>query len=166
MNNPAFGVVTADGKVDKSALYPHTQARKSVFIEQPPHIKFTDVATNSPGDSNMSTPSRDEIQALLAANKAEITTISAEMRREMSEWREQMRSDLRDVKDAIKSQQGSLDKHFGAQEAKLNAALQIQEHKFEKSLGDAKLDIIKWALSVPAIAFTLYKLYGALTGNP
>ncbi|RJT26890.1 hypothetical protein [Buttiauxella izardii] len=112
------------------------------------------------------TISREELDAKLAQNKAEVGAVAAEMRREMSEWREQMRSDLRDVKDAIKSQQGSLDKHFGAQEIKLNAALQIQEHKFEKSLGDAKLDIIKWALGIPAIAFTIYKIYGAITGTP
>ncbi|MDU3905069.1 MAG: hypothetical protein E7G85_08800 [Citrobacter portucalensis] len=116
-------------------------------------------------EQSMSNVSRDEIKAMLAANKAEVSAISAEMRREMSEWRAQMRSDMRDVTSAIKTQQESLDKHFSAQEIKLNASLQIQEHKFEKSLGDAKLDIIKWALGIPAIAFTIYKLYGALTGS-
>lgn len=110
--------------------------------------------------------SRQELDAKLARNKAEVDAIAAEMRREMTEWREQMRSDMRDVKDAIKSQQSSLDKHFSAQETKISASLQIQEHKFEKSLGDAKLEIIKWVLGVPTIIFTLYKFYGAITGNP
>lgn len=114
----------------------------------------------------MSDFNRSELQAHLKANKAEIDVVSASMKKDMAEWREQMRSDMRDVKDAIKSQQNSLDKHFSAQEVKLGAALQIQEHKFEKSLGDAKLDIIKWALGVPAIAFTIYKIYGAITGHP
>lgn|GEM_PF-3031035 len=152
--------------VDKGDLYPHNKNKANTFSSEPALIKRRDTATVSPGETDMTTPSREEIQALLAANKAEVSAISSEMRREMSEWREQMRSDMRDVKEAIKSQQGSLDKHFGAQEVKLNAALQIQEHKFEKSLGDAKLDIIKWALGVPAVVFTLYKLYGALTGTP
>ncbi|HDG1664168.1 TPA: DUF1640 domain-containing protein [Kluyvera ascorbata] len=152
--------------IDKADLYPHNSNKRTTFSVQSVSEESVSFFTQTIGDREMSTPSREEIQALLAANKAEVSAISAEMRREMTEWREQMRADLRDVKDAIKTQQGSLDKHFSAQESKLNASLQIQEHKFEKSLGDAKLDIIKWALGIPAVAFTLYKLYGALTGNP
>lgn len=167
MNDKLLRAIKDCGRdVDKADLYPHTRSKFNEFISEPSLIKRKDTATISPGETDMTSPSRDEIKALLAANKAEVSAISSEMRREMSEWREQMRTDMRDVKDAIKSQQSSLDKHFGAQEVKLNAALQIQEHKFEKSLGDAKLDIIKWALGVPAVVFTLYKLYMALTGTP
>lgn len=144
---------------------------------EPIKSRFESTRTNSPAggrsyvqDANSGVKkvemTREELEARLAQNKAEADVIAAEMRREMSEWREQMRSDMRDVKDAIKSQQGSLDKHFSAQESKLTSALQIQEHKFEKSLSDTKLDIIKWALGIPAIAFTLYKIYGAITGAP
>lgn len=39
------------------------------------------------GDGGMTTPSREEIQALLAANKAEVGVVAAEMRREMAEFR-------------------------------------------------------------------------------
>lgn len=134
-------------------------------VESYPVEGYDQFYSSEDRDNSMSNVSRDEIKAMLAANKAEVSAISAEMRREMSEWRAQMRSDMRDVTSAIKTQQESLDKHFSAQEIKLNASLQIQEHKFEKSLGDAKLDIIKWALGIPAIAFTIYKLYGALTGS-
>lgn len=165
MSRTPLKVVESE-RIDKAAIYPHTKTMSNTFSDQSSRLSSADVKTTARGDASMSTPTKDEIQALLAANKAEVTAISAEMRREMTEWRAQMRSDLRDVKDAIKTQQGSLDKHFSAQESKLNSALQIQEHKFEKSLGDAKLDIIKWALGVPALVFTLYKLYGALTGTP
>lgn len=160
---PIFKVIGGNGDVDKDDLYPHNEVNLNSFTSP---LNRDSVVTNTLGDAPMSTPSREEINALLQANKAEVTAISAEMRREMTEWREQMRSDMRDVKEAIKSQQGSLDKHFSAQESKLTAALQIQEHKFEKSLADTKLDIIKWALGIPAIFFTLYKIYGAITGNP
>lgn len=163
MSRPFFKVISGHEDVDKDDLYPHNDRKMNSFSTQQDQGRF---AINSLGDSSMSTPSREEINALLLANKAEVNAISAEMRREMTEWREQMRSDMRDVKDAIKSQQGSLDKHFSAQESKLTSALQIQEHKFEKSLTDTKLDIIKWALGIPAIAFTLYKIYGAISGNP
>lgn len=166
MSKSHLRVVDDSNGIDKNDLFPHIKERRNQFTKRPLDTPAEDFAPKTRGDGVMTTPSREEIQALLAANKAEVNAISNEMRREMTEWREQMRADLRDVKDAIKTQQGSLDKHFAAQESKLNASLQIQEHKFEKSLGDAKLDIIKWALGIPAIVFTLYKLYGALTGTP
>lgn len=163
MSRPSFRVIDGQADVDKEDLYPHNENKVNAFATDQKRGNFTAKAL---GDVSMSTPSREEINALLLANQAEVKAISAEMRREMTEWREQMRSDMRDVKDAIKSQQGSLDKHFSAQESKLTSALDIQELKFEKSLTDAKLDIIKWVLGIPAIVFTLYKFYGAMTGTP
>ena len=45
-----------------------------------------------------------------------------------------------------------------------DAALSVQEAKLEGKLSDVKLDIIKWALGLPALAFTVYKIYGLLSG--
>lgn len=116
-------------------------------------------------ESQMSDFTKSELQAHLNANKAEVNAVASSMKKDMAEWREQMRSDLRDVTDAINKQNSTLDKHFHAQQVKLESSLDLQASKFQLSLADAKLDIIKWALGLPSLAFVIYKIFSLLTHN-
>lgn len=118
------------------------------------------------GNAYMSDFNRNELQAHLKASKAEVDAVAASMKKDMAEWRELMRSDLRDVKEAISAQNSSLDKHFHAQEVKLNSSIELQTSRFELALTNAKLDIIKWALGLPALAFVVYKIYGLIIHTP
>lgn len=128
-------------------------------------------------ETEMSDLNRNEIQALLKANKAEVDAVASKMQTEMSKWRETMSSDLKDIKHMLVSQNDHLNSRFDIQSTrieaaldahskKIDAALSVQEAKLEGKLSDVKLDIIKWALGLPALAFTVYKLYGAISGNP
>ena len=63
-------------------------------------------------------------------------------------------------------QSTKIESALDSQSKKIDAALSIQEAKIEGKLTEVKLDIIKWALGLPALAFVLYKIYGALTGTP
>lgn len=114
----------------------------------------------------MSDFTKSELQAHLNANKAEVNAVASSMKKDMAEWREQMRSDMRDVTDAITKQNSNLEKHFHAQDVRLVSSLELQSSKFENALTNAKLDIIKWALGLPALAFAVYKIYGLITHTP
>lgn len=114
----------------------------------------------------MSELTRSELQSHLDANKAEVNAIASSMKKDMAEWREQMRSDLRDVTEAINKQNSTLDKHFHSQEVKLTSSLELQSSKFDLALTNAKLDIIKWVLGLPSLAFVIYKIYGAIANIP
>ncbi|MDQ6191396.1 CCDC90 family protein [Klebsiella pneumoniae] len=128
-------------------------------------------------DSHMSDLNRNEIQALLKANKAEVDAVASKMQADMAKWRETMALDMKEIKGLISTQHekinGRLDMQstkiesaLDSQSKKIDAALSIQEAKIEGKLTEVKLDIIKWALGLPALAFVLYKIYGALTGTP
>jgi len=106
--------------------------------------------------------SKEELNALLRANKAEVDAVASAMKGEMASWREQMRSDLKDVKTAVERQTDKLESNFLAQQTKLDAAIQIQTARLEKTVSDTRLDIIRWVLGIPALAFTLWKIYEAI----
>lgn len=128
-------------------------------------------------ENTMSDLSRNEIQALLKANKAEVDAVASRMQADMSKWREVMASDIKEMKHLVITQHEKINSRLDnqstriesaldAQSKKIDAALSVQEAKLEGKLSDVKLDIIKWALGLPALAFTVYKIYGALSGNP
>ncbi|EKN3715423.1 DUF1640 domain-containing protein [Yersinia enterocolitica] len=128
-------------------------------------------------DINMSDLNRNEMQALLKANKAEVDAVASRMQADMAKWRELMSSDMKDIKNLVSSQHDKISSRLDIQSVrietaldshsrKIDAALSIQEAKMEGKLSDVKLDIIKWALGIPALAFTVYKIYGAVSGNP
>lgn len=106
--------------------------------------------------------SKEELSALLRANKAEVDAVASAMKADMANWREQMRSDLKEVKSAVERQADKLEHNFSSQQIKLDAAIQIQTAKLEKTVSDTKIDIIRWVLGLPALAFTLWKIYEAL----
>ncbi|MFV5906285.1 hypothetical protein [Klebsiella oxytoca] len=60
-------------------------------------------------DNAMSEMSREEIQAHLSANKAEVASIASEMRREMAEWREQNNNQLSQLTIAINGLSSKVD---------------------------------------------------------
>lgn len=126
----------------------------------------TPKATADEKEALMNDFNRSELQAHLKSSKSEVDSVAANMKKDMAEWREQMRSDLRDVTEAINKQNSNLEKHFHAQDVKLSSSLELQTSKFEHSLTNAKLDIIKWALGLPALAFAVYKIYGLVTHTP
>lgn len=134
------------------------------------HFVKDDTTHKSPDakvtEEYMSDFTKSELQAHLNANKAEVNAVASSMKKDMAEWREQMRGDLRDVTEAINKQNSNLDKHFHSQEVKLTSSLELQSSKFELALTNAKLDIIKWALGLPALAFAVYKIYGLVTHTP
>lgn len=128
-------------------------------------------------ENDMSDLSRNEIQALLKANKAEVDAVASSMQADMAKWRELMSSDLKEIKSLVSSQHASINSRLDLQSVrietaleshskKIDAALSIQEAKLEGKLSDVKLEIIKWALGLPALAFALYKIYGVMSGNP
>lgn len=133
------------------------------FIE---NEKSEELVESHKTEGEMSDFTKSELQAHLNANKAEVNAVASSMKKDMAEWREQMRSDLRDVTEAINKQNSTLDKHFHSQEVKLTSSLELQSSKFDLSLSNARLDIIKWALGLPSLAFILYKIYGVLTNSP
>lgn len=135
------------------------------------------IKTGDEKGSDMSDFNRAELQAQLKANKAEVDAVAFSMKKDMAEWRERMSLDLRDIKNIVSSQHESINHRFDLQSlrietalqahsTKVDAAVQVQEAKLEGKLSDVKLDIIKWALGLPALAFTTYKIYGAISGHP
>lgn len=128
-------------------------------------------------DNVMSDLSRNEIQALLKANKAEVDALASSMQADMAKWRELMASDIKEMKHLVVTQHQNINSRLDVQSTKIesaleshskkiDAALSVQEAKLEGKLSDVKLDIIKWALGLPALAFTVYKIYGAISGIP
>jgi len=113
-------------------------------------------------EDRMSDISRSELQALLKANKAEVDAVASAMKTEMANWREVMRSDLKEMRSAVERQSDKLDHNFSSQQVKLDASIQIQTAKLEKTVSDTKIDIIRWVLGIPALAFTLWKIYEAI----
>ena len=65
--------------------------------------------SEQPKEADMSNVTRDEIQALLKANKAEVDAVSSEMRREMAEWREQNSNQLNQIANAINALSSKVD---------------------------------------------------------
>jgi gamma-glutamylcysteine synthetase len=126
-------------------------------------VSFEEGGSVNQRENEMSDISRNELQALLKANKAEVDAVASAMKTEMANWREQMRSDLRDVKNSVDRQTDKLDSNFNAQQVKLDASIQIQTAKLEKTVSDTRLDIIRWVLGIPALTFTLWKIYEALS---
>ncbi|EKN4883331.1 TPA: DUF1640 domain-containing protein [Yersinia enterocolitica] len=135
------------------------------------------VKNETTADITMSDLNRNEMQALLKANKSEVDAVASRMQSEMAKWRELMTSDMKDIKNLVSSQYDNINSRLDIQSVRIEAALDshskkidaslaIQEAKIEGKLSDVKLDIIKWALGIPALAFTVYKLYGAISGNP
>lgn len=123
----------------------------------------------------MSDLSRNEIQALLKANKAEVDAVASKMQADMAKWRELMASDIKEMKHLVVTQHEQINSRLDIQSSriesaldsqskKIDAALSVQEAKLEGKLSDVKLDIIKWALGLPALAFAVYKIYGLLSG--
>lgn len=128
-------------------------------------------------DLPMTDLNRNEIHALLKANKAEVDSVASRMQADMAKWRESMSSDMTDIKNMLSSQQDRINGRLDLQSAKIessleahskkiDAALAVQEAKLSSRLSEMKLDIIKWALGLPALAFAVYKIYGAISGNP
>lgn len=128
-------------------------------------------------ETEMSDLSRNEMQALLKANKAEVDAVASRMQADMAKWRELMASDMKEMKHLVVTQHEKINSRLDVQSTriesaldshsrKIDAALSVQEAKLEGKLSDVKLEIIKWALGLPALAFTVYKIYGAISGNP
>ncbi|WP_145531179.1 DUF1640 domain-containing protein [Yersinia kristensenii] len=185
------GVNAVNGVVDSviTGVPIHAQTAK-VFFETnttqdsigssiiTPEAEINGVVKNDPHpDINMSDLNRNEMQALLKANKAEVDAVASRMQADMAKWRELMSLDMKDIKSLVSSQHDSINSRLDIQSvrievalnshsSKIDASLAIQEAKMEGKLSDVKLDIIKWALGIPALAFTVYKLYGAISGNP
>lgn len=113
-------------------------------------------------EEKMADISKEELSALLRANKAEVDAVASAMKAEMATWREQMRSDLKDVKTSVERQTDKLESNFTSQQTKLDAAIQIQTARLEKTVSDTRVDIIKWVLGIPALAFTLWKIYESI----
>lgn len=159
-----------------------TPAAKITHIEQilPASIVIPKEAgedNETQKEPNMSDLNRNEMQALLKANKAEVDAVASKMQADMARWRELMASDMKDIKELVTSQQSNINSRLDIQSVKIesvlesnsrkiDASLAIQEARLEGKLSDVKLDIIKWALGLPALAFALYKIYGAMSGNP
>lgn len=151
---------------DKIPAKPYATIKKSPKDAEQRGFHDTPKAKSDDKEAFMNDFNRSELQAHLKSNKAEVDSVAASMKKDMAEWREQMRSDLRDVTEAINKQNSNLEKHFHAQDVKLSSSLELQTSRFEHSLTHAKLDIIKWALGLPALAFAVYKIYGLVTNTP
>lgn len=124
---------------------------------------YDDIKDEKVTEGIMTDISRSELQALLKANKAEVDAVASAMKTEMANWREVMRADIKDMKSAVERQSEKLDHNFSSQQVKLDAAIQIQTAKLEKTVSDTRIDIIRWVLGVPALAFTLWKIYEVLS---
>jgi len=118
VSKPLFRVVDGDGTVDKEDLYPHNETKVNKFTTS---LEKSSVVPDALGDFSMSTPSRDEINALLQANKAEVNAISAEMRREMSEWREHNSSQLNQIANAINALSSKVDGKMNSVDGEVKA---------------------------------------------
>ncbi|MDT0208481.1 hypothetical protein [Serratia marcescens] len=140
-------------------------------------IGYDTSSTTRKEEVEVSDISKVELQALLKANKAEVDAVASSMRADMAKWREVMSSDMKEIKSIITSQNASISSRLDLQSEKISsvldghskkidAALSVQEAKLEVKLTDMKLDIIKWALGLPALAFAVYKIYGAIAGHP
>lgn len=182
-SNPAFSISPRKKDREHEGVVGESSKLFSidVEIEKPEGYHTPDFAEpDTPKDKqdlHMSDLNRNEIQALLKANKAEVDAVASKMQADMAKWREVMALDMKEIKGLLSTQHekinGRLDiqstkieSALDAQSRKIDAALSIQEAKIEGKLTDVKLDIIKWALGLPALAFVLYKIYGALSGNP
>ena len=91
--------------IDKDDLYPNVQNRLRVDKEEmyTNFIKSTDEANETDGGNEMSSVSREEMQALLAANKAEMESIASSIRAEMALSRENMNVQLASLNSSISS---------------------------------------------------------------
>lgn len=88
--------------------------------DTPPHSYYNqlqediDVKAVDEGDK-MADFGRDELNAHLAKNKAEVDSVAAEMRREMAEWRTEQTQVLMSLKSEITAINVKLDERFEAQ---------------------------------------------------
>ena len=119
----------------------------------------------------MSDFSRNELQAHLKASKSEIEAIASSMKADMATWNKNMAAELGEIKELLRTQQAYHEKQVLNQHLSITADFAKQNSLIEKNfatqqlktISDVKLDIIKWVLGLPALAFTLWKIYEALS---
>lgn len=106
MTRPYLRAVPNCGSgIDKCDLYPNVKNRLRVGIEEmyTDFIESADETYKTDGGNKMSSVSREEIQALLAANKAEMESIASSIRVEMALSRENTNVQLASLNSAINS---------------------------------------------------------------
>ncbi|MDS0028102.1 hypothetical protein [Enterobacter cloacae] len=91
--------------IDKDDLYPNVKNSLRVSVEEmyTDFIQSKDEAYKTDGGNKMSSVSREEMQALLAANKAEMESIASSIRAEMALSRENTNVQLASINSAISS---------------------------------------------------------------
>ncbi|MBQ0607208.1 hypothetical protein MJ634_003830 [Providencia rettgeri] len=93
--------------------------------------------SNLIGDNNMSIP-REELDAKLAQNKAEVQAIASGMREEMAAWRETQNAQMVQMNATLTSMSAKMDAKFETLDAKIDAV--------DKSLG-GRIDGLNMAVS-------------------
>lgn len=108
--------------VDKLDINPYIESsiaadKSTVYPSPPPPGAGVEKGVD------MSTMSREEIQALLAANKAEVSVVASELRRDMAEWREQNSNQLNQLTTLINGLSSKVDGKVDAIASKVDGVM-------------------------------------------